>query len=269
MIIDFETVKKFEKLKSNNIINSKIYINNNKLYKIYNQDSESKINFLNTLSKKEKYIDEIMNYSINDCVLPKGKIYYKDKFIGIFMNYYKEYSSLYKLINNDMNVDKKILLLTKFINALKNMHDNNLIHGDIHLGNILTDFKDIKIIDLDESYFNYENSDSDIKSDILNSLNVIISVIYNFDLEEIIPFNNNDKKKFIIQFLNSISIDYEFKDYVKNIYLSKDMDIVYPTKFLRTLNAETINYDNQKLSKTLKLIKWLKKQVVRIIINST
>ena len=252
MTIDYEVVRKYEKLKSHMAIKSKIYINNNKLYKIYNDNPKLKYQVKDELYRKEKYIDEIINYSIDDCVLPKGKIYYKNKFIGIIMDYYKEYTDFYKLINKDINVDKKILLLTKFDNALKSMHNNNLIHGDIHPGNILTNFKEIELIDLDESYFNYQKDNNEIKFDILNSINVMLSVLYNFDLENTIPFNNKDKKNFIIKFLNSISIDYEFKDYIKNIYLSKDMGVIYPTKFLKTINSEIINYDNQKLSKTLK-----------------
>lgn len=106
----------------------------------------------------------------------------------------------------------------------------------------------LKIIDLDESNFTYEKYC--LKSDIKNMITVIISIIYNFDFEDNIPLEKNKQIKYILRFLDEINIDYNFKEYLKNIYIYNcDTNIIYPDYFFNTFDQEKIEYDNKKLSK--------------------
>ena len=81
-------------------------------------------------------------------------------------------------------------------------------------------------------------------------ITVIISIIYNFDFEDNIPLEKNKQIKYILRFLDEINIDYNFKEYLKNIYIYNcDTNIIYPDYFFNTFDQEKIEYDNKKLSK--------------------
>ena len=164
------------------------------------------------------------------------------------MNYYENYFNLYDLLQMNVDYNTRLNLLKKINETIKKLHKNNIVHEDIHLGNIITNLNSLKIIDLDESNFTYEKYC--LKSDIKNMITVIISIIYNFDFEDNIPLEKNKQIKYILRFLDEINIDYNFKEYLKNIYIYNcDTNIIYPDYFFNTFDQEKIEYDNKKLSK--------------------
>lgn len=244
--VSFDKLENLKKLEVNIETSNQIYIKDNKLYKLYNE------NYLNRLEKNKKmrlkFIDNIINLNIDGCVFPLGKIYNKDKFVGVYMNYYENYFNLYDLLQMNVDYNTRLNLLKKINETIKNLHKNNIVHEDIHLGNIITNLNSLKIIDFDESNFTYEKYC--LKSDIKNMITVIISIIYNFDFEDNIPLEKNKQIKYILKFLDEINIDYNFKEYLKNIYIYNcDTNIIYPDYFFNTFDQEKIEYDNKKLSK--------------------
>ena len=78
---------------------------------------------------------------------------------------------------------------------------------------------------------------------------IILSILYNFDLEDVIPFNYKEKQKFFNNFTNKISVDNIFKEYIINMYLSDDSFINYPYDFLNSIDEKKLEYDNKKLNK--------------------
>lgn len=213
--VSFDKLENLKKLEVNIELSNQIYIKDNKLYKLYNES------YLNRLEKNKKmrlkFIDNIINLNIDGCVFPLGKIYNKDKFVGVYMNYYENYFNLYDLLQMNVDYNTRLNLLKKINETIKKLHKNNIVHEDIHLGNIITNLNSLKIIDLDESNFTYEKYC--LKSDIKNMITVIISIIYNFDFEDNIPLEKNKQIKYILKFLDEINIDYNFKEYLKNIYI--------------------------------------------------
>lgn len=72
--------------------------------------------------------------------------------IGVTMNYFKEYDSLYNVYPTLTN-DQKIQVLNKVREIILSLIENNIYPRDIHEKNILIRKKDldIKLIDLDDS----------------------------------------------------------------------------------------------------------------------
>lgn len=242
-----EKLQNLKKLEVNVEPSNEIYIKDDKLYKLYNEDYL--ISFEKNKQMRLKFINNIIKLNIDGCVLPLGKIYSKDKFVGVYMDYYKNYFNLYDLIEMNVDYNIKLELLKKMNETIRKLHKNNIVHEDIHLGNVITNLNSLKIIDLDESNFAYENYC--LKSDIRNMVTVIISVLYNFDFEDNMPLEKGEQAKYILKFLDDINIDYDFKTYLKNIYIynSDDETIIYPDYFFNTFDQEKIEYDNKKLSK--------------------
>ena len=84
--------KEFKEIKRYNRINrgmeAVIYSYNDDILKVY-------------LKKDLKYQERKINYilrkdKIKGCVMPKGKVYLDEKFIGISMDYYQDYITLGK-----------------------------------------------------------------------------------------------------------------------------------------------------------------------------
>ena len=54
------------------------------------------------------------------------------------------------LINNELSLTNKILTIKQILEILSTLHTNNIIHGDVHLGQFrITPDKDVKLLDLE------------------------------------------------------------------------------------------------------------------------
>ena len=222
---------------------NKIYINENTIYKIYEPDGRGDFN--DFLKHQEKFIDYLYSIrNINGCVVPSGKIYNDDKFIGISMHYYEYYINLEYLIANNIKIEFKLKILADLICALRNLHSENIIHTDLHLGNVITNLTDTRIIDLDEGEFLIFR-DLYQTNDIKDLLMVILSVLYNIDIYKYLKENH------IEDFLSIVNLPKDFKDYIRNQYYCKlNIDgLIYPNTFLANIDYEQIEYDKKKLNK--------------------
>ena len=244
--VDLKDVIKKEIYKTDIEISNYIYFDNKFLYKIYDKNYMKQLE-QNTIMR-QRILDFLINLEeIEGVVPPLGKIYDKENVVGVFMKYYSEYFNLYSFLNMNDHNECKIYLLKKIVKSLEDIHAHNVVHGDIHLGNIITNLNDIKFVDFDEASFIVDNSC--IKNDIQNLLTVILSILYNFDLEDVIPFNYKEKQKFFNNFTNKISVDNIFKEYIINMYLSDDSFINYSYDFLNSIDEKKLEYDNKKLNK--------------------
>lgn len=116
--VSFDKLENLKKLEVNIEPSNQIYIKDNKLYKLYNES------YLNRLEKNKKmrlkFIDNIINLNIDGCVFPLGKIYNKDKFVGVYMNYYENYFNLYDLLQMNVDYNTRLNLLKKINETIKN-----------------------------------------------------------------------------------------------------------------------------------------------------
>lgn len=117
------------------------------IYKIYNNSCFEK-------PTEQKIIDLYQRQKRTSIKLPDGLIFaYNEhnekEFIGISMEYLKDYVSIDNLKNDNVNCVKKVFL--NIINRIKELTDNNIYPTDLNSKNILVDEEtlDIQIIDLD------------------------------------------------------------------------------------------------------------------------
>lgn len=246
--INLEEVKRFARLKANIAFSNEIYINENKLYKIYSGNCEFYLK--QNLNSREQFVEYLINLEeFNGCVVPNGKIYNQNQFVGVCMKYYRNYFNLYNLLFDEIDWKVKINILKQTSIILKNIHERDIVHGDIHLGNIITNLNDTRIIDLDESFFNFSDDNYDKQLDIKNLITVILSIIYDCNLEDIIPFEMEKRKRYIKVLIDKINLNSIFKDYIKDFYFYQNVNLVYPIQFLDGIDQEQIQYDKKKLSK--------------------
>lgn len=113
------------------------------LKEVYSLREIDKIQELNT--KLNKINSSKANLSLQSVTL-EGIL------IGVTMNYFKEYDSLYNVYPTLTN-EQKILVLNKVREIILSLIENNIYPRDIHEKNILIRKKDldIKLIDLDDS----------------------------------------------------------------------------------------------------------------------
>ena len=70
------------------------------------------------LKKEEQFIDYLYSIrNISGCVIPDGKVYDNDLFIGIFMHYYRSYVNLEHIIANNIKNETKLNILKDAIAA--------------------------------------------------------------------------------------------------------------------------------------------------------
>lgn len=140
--------------------------------------------------KQPNFYDEIVYTKMNELseiknshlLLPEIVVYQK-KPIGFLLPYLDGYKSFYGL---DKTKEEKILLLKKAKEAIISMHKEGIIHGDLHIANIMFKDDDIKIIDFEGSkYQNYNFGDlNDYSKAYLENNKETIGVdIHNFNID--------------------------------------------------------------------------------------
>lgn len=194
-------------------IESNLYINQNLLYKIYKPGID--------LRAKEKIVNKLMSlYHIDNCILPKEKIYIEDNFSGIVLDYKKGYNNLadvYKKFGFEqaLNMGKQLSM------TLKQIHQVGLVIGDIHGDNIITNYTQSYFCDLDGIKICETNDE--IKS--------LYTIMYNDCSPEILDNKSTDNIKLLIYILSAI-YKYDFE------YLLKNKGTEYMQKLVQNLELD-------------------------------
>lgn len=127
---------------------------NNKIL-IYKEPYDFTEEQISTLEK----ISSIKNKKLT---LPMHLVYDKNKFSGYLTEYLYNYLSIFYL--KDINLKKRIMILKHAKDTILSMHSNNIIHLDLSPANIMCKGSKIKIIDFDDSVYNFN-----YKPSLLNS----------------------------------------------------------------------------------------------------
>lgn len=128
----------------------------------------------------EQKLEVLKNTKVSD--LYKGVVESKDCVVGVIMTYYKDYQSLYEVINT-LNRKEKIKILKKVRNVFNNLIENGCYPLDLSLGNIMIRKRDldVKIIDLDDllTQYKFELNEDYMKfeNESKNSFNEVVKTI--------------------------------------------------------------------------------------------
>ena len=137
-----------------------------KIYKVLLEDKEYAFKHFNdrlTLVDDE-FIDKIKEmdrFNLKNSYLPKTIVNKNNNFCGYLTKVSNSKNMSWLVESEDTN--RKIVLLKTAKNALKEIHDNNIIHGDIHEGNFLIDRS--VLIDFDNCHFDDYYTDTIFFSD--------------------------------------------------------------------------------------------------------
>ncbi len=208
------TKEEFKHLKTKNKFSEgtegKLYLYNNSLVKIYRRG---------IIENREEIIDYILTRDkINGCVLPNRKVYIQDEFKGITMDYYHNYKTLFKLINDkSISYKERLEICKEIIESVKTLHNNEIVHGDINLSNVIvsSDATDNLLIDIDgglpKEIMCLQEFKNEIKNDQYTLMLLVMSLVYDFRFERYIyNYGINNFK----EILTSFSIGKDLKNYI-------------------------------------------------------
>lgn len=109
------------------------------------------------IEKKENKIKNLMklkdNKDMKNIVFPKEIVYVKNKFAGYVMPFIKDSYELEKIsefvLEKNIKLSERIGMLKKVCDNIEIIHNNNIIIGDLHPGQIITNYEDVFFIDVD------------------------------------------------------------------------------------------------------------------------
>ena len=220
-IIDYNNIN-FDKLKKleNILCTNDIYVDGNKIYKIFNQ----KDNELNNILEKLKLFESIY---LDYFIVPKEIIFKDGNFIGIITRYIKKSDTFGNLSykNGILSIIENLIDVSYKLKSLHYMSDR-IVVGDMHFNNIIVD-KDNKNYFIDtEGYGIRDYKPSDIPSITYN--------FYNWMNYYPKKDRNMDRISFILSFLelifqkNVMSIsEYSYDEKSEQIKILKDLKDVY------------------------------------------
>ena len=113
--------------------------------------TEERLKIIDFANNKEKFSNSLIipRYVVGDN--NEIKKYLTEKVDGNSFSHYK-----------NADIKEKLFMLRKAKNVINKMHEQGIIHGELHLGNMLYDGENVYIIDFDQSqYGNYKLSNDE------------------------------------------------------------------------------------------------------------
>ncbi|MEG2457406.1 MAG: lipopolysaccharide core heptose(II) kinase RfaY [Bacilli bacterium] len=222
---------------------------------------------------KEKHSSNILLLSkykeIKGMIFPKEIIINrKNEIIGYSMKYYKDLISLKNLLGNP-NINK--LFITKItieiLKSLKELHNLGLVHGDIHMGNLFINRTSSIILDIDEiittqekdifpRYYSLITRFSSIETDNIKVLLSYLSLILEYDLEELILDYEFYGIRSILNLTDNLNfLSSNFKDYINELLFTNEDKTNINEKLINYISSLDMNKINNSTKEIKKLIK--------------
>ena len=188
---------------------------------------------------------------LDKCVFPENIFYVDGKYMGYTTTYYENYKSInYRMNKNKYTLNQKKKLMRKLVKLIMKLNDNEVVHADLNTSNIISDGKDIKLIDFDRIRL---KEDDDTVSymwrlrEQINYLNIaLLTILLDTDLIDIMDIEYKE-------LINEISFINEFKQYLLACSSSKVVEIPKELlEYIDTIQKGDI-VEGKEFAKTLQL----------------
>lgn len=208
-IVKFRKEYKKDHIMPNGIHNeSELYLYNGDIIKLFNK----RISF-----DRQRTILSLDEIERQECIIPKYSIIYGSNIVGYGMEYLKDFSTLFRLIEDEsLSFSDRKQIAIKLYQIIMYLERIGVCYPDIHTGNFL--YKDgiVKVIDMDsvmlDKICGKDNFNHNIELSYLRLARLCFTILIN--MRVILPFElNSIEQSDIIEFF-----DGDKKDYFKYIF---------------------------------------------------
>jgi len=187
---------------------SELYLYNGDIIKLFNK----RISF-----DRQRTILSLDEIERQECIIPKYSIIYGSNIVGYGMEYLKDFSTLFRLIEDEsLSFSDRKQIAIKLYQIIMYLERIGVCYPDIHTGNFL--YKDgiVKVIDMDSVMLDKicvkDNFNYNIELSYLRLARLCFTILIN--MRVILPFElNSIEQNDIIEFF-----DGDKKDYFKYIF---------------------------------------------------
>lgn len=208
-IVKFRKEYKKDHIIPNGIHNeSELYLYNGDIIKLFNK----RISF-----DRQRTILSLDEIERQECIIPKYSIIYGSNIVGYGMEYLKDFSTLFRLIEDEsLSFSDRKQIAIKLYQIIMYLERIGVCYPDIHTGNFL--YKDgiIRVIDMDSVMLDTicvkDNFNYNIELSYLRLARLCFTILIN--MRVILPFElNSIEQSDIIEFF-----DGDKKEYFKYIF---------------------------------------------------
>lgn len=208
-IVKFRKEYKKDHIMPNGIHNeSELYLYNGDIIKLFNK----RISF-----DRQRTILSLDEIERQECIIPKYSIIYGSNIVGYGMEYLKDFSTLFRLIEDEsLSFSDRKQIAIKLYQIIMYLERIGVCYPDIHTGNFL--YKDgiVRVIDMDSVMLDTicvkDNFNHNIELSYLRLARLCFTILIN--MRVILPFElNSIEQNDIIEFF-----DGDKKDYFKYIF---------------------------------------------------
>lgn len=208
-IVKFRKEYKKDHIIPNGIHNeSELYLYNGDIIKLFNK----RISF-----DRQRTILSLDEIERQECIIPKYSIIYGSNIVGYGMEYLKDFSTLFRLIEDEsLSFSDRKQIAIKLYQIIMYLEKIGVCYPDIHTGNFL--YKDgiVRVIDMDSVMLDKicvkDNFNYNIELSYLRLARLCFTILIN--MRVILPFElNSIEQNDIIEFF-----DGDKKDYFKYIF---------------------------------------------------
>ena len=214
-IVKFRKEYKKDHIMPNGIHNeSELYLYNGDIIKLFNK----RISF-----DRQRTILSLDEIERQECIIPKYSIIYGSNIVGYGMEYLKDFSTLFRLIEDEsLSFSDRKQIAIKLYQIIMYLERIGVCYPDIHTGNFL--YKDgiVKVIDMDSVMLDKicvkDNFNYNIELSYLRLARLCFTILIN--MRVILPFElNSIEQSDIIEFF-----DGDKKEYFKYIFSYEKSD---------------------------------------------
>ena len=187
---------------------SELYLYGDDIIKLFNK----KINF-----DRQRTILSLDEIERQECIIPKYSIIHGVNIVGYGMDYLKDFSTLFRLIEDEiLSFSERKQLAINLYQIIMYLERNGVCYPDIHTGNFLYKNGIVRVIDMDSVLFDTicgkDNFNHNIELSYLRLARLCFTILIN--MRVILPFElNSIEQSDIIEFF-----DDDKKDYFKYIF---------------------------------------------------
>lgn len=187
---------------------SELYLYDNDIIKLFNK----RISF-----DRQRTILSLDEIDRQEYVIPKYSIIHGINIVGYGMDYLKDFSTLFKLIEDEtLSFSERKQIVINLYQIIMYLERIGVCYPDIHTGNFLYKGGDVRVIDMDSVLFNTicdkDNFNYNVKLSYLRLARLCFTILINMRI--ILPFElNSIEQNDIIEFF-----DDDKKDYFKYIF---------------------------------------------------